>query len=176
MENTANLQKKVDFYKEVLKNTSKYREVWKSNLKQEIIDMLTALADATKLNYTIETKSNFENLEAIVFSLGVDFSGIEESVTNEVARPLLKHNGTLIYQQLFNGKVMVAYNLPYIEKYGEQQPLRSIAIYRPEEIKEPYILRHLETFIDDIAKWEDYDDDKTETNQGIGFKMNLGPK
>lgn len=176
MENTANLQKKVDFYKEVLKNTSKYREVWKSNLKQEIIDMLTALADATKLNYTIETKSNFENLEAIVFSLGVDFSGIEESVTNEVARPLLKHNGTLIYQQLFNGKVMVAYNLPYIEKYGEQQPLRSIAIYRPEEIKEPYILRHLETFIDDIAKWEDYDDDKPETNQGIGFKMNLGPK
>ena len=176
MENTANLQKKVDFYKEVLKNTLKYREVWKSNLKQEIIDMLTALADATKLNYTIETKSNFENLEAIVFSLGVDFSGIEESVTNEVARPLLKHNGTLIYQQLFNGKVMVAYNLPYIEKYGEQQPLRSIAIYRPEEIKEPYILRHLETFIDDIAKWEDYDDDKPETNQGIGFKMNLGPK
>lgn len=176
MENTANLQKKVDFYKEVLKNTLKYREVWKSNLKQEIIDMLTALADATKLNYTIETKSNFENLEAIVFSLGIDFSGIEESVTNEVARPLLKHNGTLIYQQLFNGKVMVAYNLPYIEKYGEQQPLRSIAIYRPEEIKEPYILRHLETFIDDIAKWEDYDDDKPETNQGIGFKMNLGPK
>ena len=176
MENTANLQKKVDFYKEVLKNTLKYREVWKSNLKQEIIDMLTALADATKLNYTIETKSNFENLEAIVFSLGVDFSGIEESVTNEVARPLLKHNGTLIYQQLFNGKVMVAYNLPYIEKYGEQQPLRSIALYRPEEIKEPYILRHLETFIDDIAKWEDYDDDKPETNQGIGFKMNLGPK
>jgi len=176
MENITNLQKKVDFYKEVLKNTSKYREVWKSNLKQEIIDMLTALADATKLNYTIETKSNFENLEAIVFSLGVDFSGIEESVTNEVARPLLKHNGTLIYQQLFNGKVMVAYNLPYIEKYGEQQPLRSIAIYRPEEIKEPYILRHLETFIDDIAKWEDYDDDKPETNQGIGFKMNLGPK
>ncbi|MBK8721907.1 MAG: hypothetical protein IPL95_06400 [Saprospiraceae bacterium] len=176
MENITNLQKKVDFYKEVLNNTKNNRITWQQSLKKELTDLLKIYGDATKLDYKLEFKSTLENLEAVIFSLGAEFSGIEEEVSGEISRPLIKHNGSLIYQQLFNGKIMVAYNLPFIEKYGEQSPLRPIAIYRPEELKEAYILRHLETFVEEVAKWEDYDDDKPEPNQGIGFKMNLGPK
>jgi hypothetical protein len=68
---------------------------------------------------------------------------------------------------------LVLINYPFIEKYGQQQPPKTIAIYRPEEIKVPFILRHLETFISEITNWEDYDDDAPEPNQRIGFKMNF---
>jgi hypothetical protein len=88
-------------------------------------------------------------------------------------RDLIKQNGSLVYQQLFNGKIMVLINLPFIEKYGQPQPPKTIAVYRPEELKDPYFQRHFETFVTDLTAWEDFDDDAVEPNQRIGFKMNF---
>mgnify|MGYP001203997937 CR=1 FL=1 len=167
------LQRKVDRYQEVLHNTKRYRETWQQSLKQVIIDQLTALSAASGLAGTIEVRSDIANLEAVTFSLGSVASGLSEPVGNGIKRDLIKNNGNLIYQQLFNGKVLVLINFPFIEKYGQPQPPKTIAIYRPEELKEPYFLRHMETFVADITNWEDYDDDAPEPNQRIGFKMNF---
>jgi len=78
--------------------------------------------------------------------------------------------------QLFNGKVIVIINYPFIEGYGQPQPPKTVAIYRPEELKEPFFVRHLEEFITEVYNWEDYDDDEkpgAERNQKIGFKLNF---
>ncbi|MBL7779852.1 MAG: hypothetical protein JNM22_01460 [Saprospiraceae bacterium] len=173
------LQRKVGRYQEVLNNTRRYREVWHQSLKQMIVEQLTHLSSASGLTGTIEVRSDISNLEAVVFSMGSVESGLSEQIGNGLKRDLIKNNGNLIYQQLFNGKVLVLINYPFIEKYGQPQPPKTIAIYRPEELKEPYFLRHLETFVADITNWEDYDDDAPEPNQRIGFKMNFeqeGPK
>mgnify|MGYP006898432575 FL=1 len=108
-----------------------------------------------------------------MFTMGSVESGLSEQVGSGLQRDLIKHNGTLVYQQLFNGKILVLINFPFIEKYGQPQPPKTIAIYRPEELKEPYFLRHMETFVADISNWEDYDDDAPEPNQRIGFKLNF---
>ncbi len=170
---TANLQRKVERYKEVLGNTQRYREVWNAGLRKIIVEQLGLLAKATGLDAEIEERSEIENLEAVVFSLGHSESGLGEPVGGDLRRDLIKQNGSLVYQQLFNGKILVLINFPFIEKYGQPQPPKTIAIYRPEELKEPYFLRHLETFMADITAWEDYDDDVPEPNQRIGFKMNF---
>ena len=73
---------------------------------------------------------------------------------------------------LFNGKIIVLINYPFIENYGQPQPPKTIAIYRPEELKEPYFIRHMEEFLQEITKWEDYDDD--EPTKRIGFQLNFG--
>lgn len=170
---TLSLQRKVERYKEVLQNTQRYREMWKSGLKQTIVEELKALAEAGKLNCEIEERNEVENLEAVVLSLGHSESGLGEPVGGDLRRDLIKQNGSLVYQQLFNGKILVLINYPYIEKYGQPQPPKTIAIYRPEELKEPYFIRHIETFVVDMTAWEDYDDDAPEPNQRIGFKMNF---
>ena len=167
------LQRKVGRYQEVLNNTRRYREVWHQSLKQMIVEQLTQLSAASGLAGAIEVRSDIANLEAVVFSMGSVESGLSEQIGNGLKRDLIKNNGNLIYQQLFNGKILVLINLPYIEKYGEPQPPKTIAIYRPEELKEAYFLRHLETFITDVTAWEDYDDEAPEPNQRIGFKMNF---
>ncbi len=169
----ANFKRKVEHYKEVLENTKRYRETWKTNLKQEIISRLKELAAAGGLESEIEERSDIENLEAVLLTLGHSESGLGEPVGGELRRDLIKQNGSLGYQQLFNGKILVLINFPYIEKYGQPQPPKTIAIYRPEELKDAYILRHFETFISDITAWEDYDDEAPEPNQRIGFKMNF---
>jgi hypothetical protein len=170
---TLNLRRKVERYKEVLQNTRNYREAWRKGLKQNIIDQLTELSKAGGLQCLIEGRNDIENLEAVTLTLGSEESGLGEPVGPALRRDLIKHNGSLVYQQLFNGKVLVLVNFPYIEKYGQPQPPKTIAIYRPEELKEPYFQRHLETFISDMTAWEDYDDDQPEPNQRIGFKMNF---
>lgn len=167
------LQRKVERYKELLQNTLRYREMWQTSLKQVIVDQIDNLSKSSNLGGTIEVRSDIANLEAVVFSLGNVESGLSEPVGGGLQRGLIKQNGSLVYQQLFNGKILVLINFPYIEKYGQPQPPKTIAIYRPEELKEPYFLRHLETFVSDISAWEDYDDDMPEPNQRIGFKMNF---
>jgi hypothetical protein len=168
-----NLKRKVERYKEVLENTQRYRTLWQSSLRKSIVDRLGELAGAVGLECDIEERSDIENLETVVLSLGHAESGLGEPVGGDMRRSLIKQNGSLVYQQLFNGKVLVLINFPFIEKYGQPQPPKTIAIYRPEELKDPYFQRHLETFISDVTNWEDYDDDAPEPNQRIGFKMNF---
>ena len=92
---------------------------------------------------------------------------------HNLKKPLIRQNGMLIYQQLFNGKIQVLILPPYIEGLGEPRPPKMVGIYRPEEIKDPFIVRHCEEFIRDMTDWEDYDDDepsKVGYGQSIGFK------
>ncbi len=166
-----NLKRKVGEYKETLSNTRKYRQKWKDSLKQTIMDSLQKMADETELEATIEERSDLENLEAVVLSLGDSKSGMYQKVSDDIKRHLIKHNGSLIYQQLFNGKVIVLINYPFIENYGQPQPPKTIAIYRPEELMPPFYIRHMEEFISEITNWEDYDDD--EPNKKLGFELNF---
>lgn len=168
-----NFQRKVEQYQEILKNAAQYRALWKKSLKKDLLDILKKAADSAQLLCTVEERSDIQNLEAVVLSLGSAHSGLGEPVGEGLHRDLIKQNGSLVYQQLFNGKVLVLINYPFIEKYGQPQPPKTLAIYRPEELKEPYLIRHLETFITEITNWEDYDDDRPDENQRIGFKLNF---
>ncbi|MEM1124828.1 MAG: hypothetical protein AAGJ18_30600 [Bacteroidota bacterium] len=175
----ANLAKKVKNYQEVLANTRAYRQTWKDELKEMIVNRLETISKEVGLEAKIDTKSDLENLEAIVFSLGAVKSGMYQEVNDSIKRHMIKQNGSLIYQQLFNGKIIVVINYPFIEGYGQPSPPKTIAIYRPEELKEPFFIRHLEEFITEVYNWEDYDDDdkpSAERDQKIGFKLNFEKK
>jgi hypothetical protein len=176
MEDLTSLKRKVSVYQEILSNTIQYRERWKTSLKSTIKSELQRMLDETALEGEIEVKEDVTNLEAIVLNLGQEKSGIYEKINEEVNRPLIKHNGSLVYQQLFNGKVITMITYPVIEGYGEPRPPRTIAIYRPEEIKPPFLIRHMEEFIREVTEWEDYDDDDKGPSQKIGYSLNFMPQ
>lgn len=166
-----NLKKKVAIYKEIVANTRNYRDAWDNSLMKKIEDALGRFSEGANLKASIKEIGDVENLSAIVLSLGQVKSGIFEEVNDAIKRHLIKHNGSLIYQQLFNGKIIVMIQYPYIENIGQPRPPKTIGIYRPEELKEPFLLRHLEEFITEVTNWEDFDDD--EPNQRIGFNLNF---
>ena len=128
------------------------------------------MTSAADLDIVIKVQDNVGNLEAITCSLGRSSSGIYEKVDEDTNKPLIKHNGTLIYQQLFNGKVQVMVAFPHIEGFGDPPPPKLVGIYRPQEIKQPFIERHLEEFVKTVTKWEDFDDDEQAPNK-IGFNL-----
>lgn len=168
----SNLKRRVEHYKQILDNTQRYREIWQTQMKTLIMDTLRQAADAAGLNCSVEDRYDVANLETIILSLGASHSGLGESVGDDLRRDLIKQNGALVYQQLFNGKILVVINYPFIEKYGQPQPPKQIAIYRPNELNPPHFVRHLEEFITEITNWEDFDDDQPATHQQIGFKIN----
>jgi len=176
MEDLTNLKRKVKEYQEILSNTVHYRERWKASLKNNIKSELQRMLDETALEGEIEIKEDVKNLEAIVLNLGQEKSGIYEKINKEVNRPLIKHNGSLVYQQLFNGKIITMITYPVIEGYGQPKPPKTLAIYRPEEIKPPFLVRHMEEFIREVTDWEDYDDDDKGPSQKIGYSLNFMPQ
>lgn len=170
MDDYNGLISKVNRYKSILSNTKSYRERWSSFLKQQIVDELQNMLKVSGLEGRIEVQDKIRHLEFIVLSLGSEESGISEIINDKTDKPLIKHNGSLIYQQLFNGKIQVMIGYPYIEGFGEPKTPKVIAIYRPEEIKTPFLIRHMEDFVKEITQWEDYDDDDQAISK-IGFQM-----
>lgn len=168
------LQAKVDSYNQILNNTENYRKDWTDTLAPMITNGLEQIVKATGLNAVVEVKDNVKNLEVIVLNLGQDVSGIGEKLEgSDSTRPMIKNKGALVYQQLFNGKLLILIMYPFIEGYGEPRPPRTLEILRPHEMKEPFLMRHVEEFMNEIISWEDYDDDVDETAKinPIGFNM-----
>jgi len=170
------IQQKVKKYQEILENTVQYRKDWNDDLKEMIIKTLEKISKETGLKAEVEIQDKVENMEIIVFNLGRSTSGISEKVDDKLKRPMIKSNGALIYQQLFNGKILILVSLPHIEGYGQPGPPKTIEILRPDELKKPFIYRHMEIFLKDVTEWEDYDDDapqqKSNFNQ-IGFNSQI---
>ena len=147
---------KANDYKQILKNTKDYRKEWPKKMKPMIIDTLEDILKQTGIQGSVETQEKIENLEAVVLDLGRSASGISENLEDtNIKRAMIKSNGALIYQQLFNGKVMIMTSSPYIEGYGEPKPPRPMEILRPEELTPSFIIRHVEGFLREITEWED---------------------
>lgn len=165
---------KAEDYNKVLANTISYRKDWNNGLKKLITDTLKTILKKTKINGEIVDNDQIVNLASIVLDLGRSSSGIEETVENtDIKRTMIKSNGQLVYQQLFNGKVMVMMALPHVEGYGDPKPPVPMEILRPYEVSQESIVRNVESFLTEITRWEDYDDDKVEQKQPfnpIGFQ------
>jgi hypothetical protein len=62
---------------------------------------------------------------------------------------------------------------PFIEGYGQPKPPMTLEILRPDELKQPFIIRHMEAFLKNITEWEDFDDDEPQKSTNgfnpIGF-------
>ena len=168
------LQEKVKAYKEVLQNTKEYRKQWQLKTKGFIIQQLLAVIEQTGLKAKVTEKDKIENLESVMLDLGRSSSGIGESLDNtDFKNFMVKNNGALIYQQLFNGKIMVMLVSPHIEGYGEPKSPEGREILRPEEVTEESIQKNIESLLDVLIQWEDYDDELSNVKnafQPIGFK------
>ena len=128
MEETKNLKLKVDHYKQLLNNTISYREEWTKSLAQMIQQFLFDYSSAVGLDLDISHHKDIKNLEVISASLGKSKSGMEEIIEEDTHRAIIKFNGMLLYQQLFNGKINVSVMLPIIEGIQEQaNPIRYLS-------------------------------------------------
>jgi hypothetical protein len=165
----GSLQVKAAAYKTVLENTKIFREQW-LDTKTLVTNTLTEIMNHLGIKADVKSVDKIQNLGSVVLDLGKSSSGISENIEDSgVQRTMVKNNGAIIYQQLFNGKIMVMIVGPSIEGYGEPKPPKTIEILRPEELKSPFIIRHVDMLLRDVIEWEDYDDNEP-AKSSIGFQ------
>ena len=163
MEDLGSLPAKIEKYQGIIQNTKDYRAAWDKTVKDKILNELKSLIDRTGLKADIDVREGLKNLESIVFSLGVVPSGIYEQVGEQFQKKLYKNNGMLIFQQLFNGKIIVMVGYPHIEEVAKPKQAKTLEIIRPDELTDAYMLRYLDVFFKEIIEWEDYVDDVPQT-------------
>ncbi len=167
------LNAKIAAYKQVLDNTQTYRKAWPAT-KEQIVNALDQFLQSSGIRGKVNQNTDIENLEAVTLDLGRSYSGISRNHNDsDVRNFMIKVNGALIYQQLFNGKIMVMVQQPFIEGQVEPKEPQFIEILTPEELNQQAINGHLETLLEIITNWEDFDDEgpqKKTVFQPIGFQ------
>lgn len=164
------LSTKVAKYHQILQNTKSYRKAWDDSIKVRIRDFIRTFIDETDIAGDIEVRKDLRNLESILFTLGVEPSGIYEPVSDQFRKQLYKSNGMLVFQQLYNGKIIIMIAFPHIEEVAKPKQPKTLEIIRPEELTDEFMLRYLDSFLTEIIEWEDYDDDMPQT---IGFNKSF---
>ncbi|MGB3007943.1 MAG: hypothetical protein WBC06_15620 [Chitinophagaceae bacterium] len=174
------LNKKVAAYNHVLENTILFRKEWRDAVKQLISGTLQDFLVNSGMKGKLVENNDMENLESISMELGRSSSGIaQNNGTDDLKNFMIKNNGALLYQQLFNGKIMAMVQPPHIEGYGEKKEPHFLEIVTPGEISTSLIYQHVESLLDIITEWEDFDDDSPQKKtafQPIGFQHTLNPE
>lgn len=147
-------------YTDILQQVVSFREAWDKSLKEFIHDHSEGILKYTGINAQIEIEERFENLESITISLGKSISGIAENVDDLTKRTIIKDKGSLVFSQLFNGKVQTWMTYPIIEGLMQPKPPKMIGIYAPSEFNEDLILKNFDSFFKELIDWENYDDDQ----------------
>ena len=171
------LKDKVAAYNQVLENTIIHRKAWIDTVQQLISSTLQSFLTDYGLKGKVIENNEIENLGSLALDLGRTSSGITQSRgTDDIKNFMIKNNGVMIYQQLFNGKIMVMVQHPYIEGYGEPKEPELLEIVTPGELDASLIYQHVESLLDIITEWEDFDDESSQKKnvfQPIGFQHTL---
>ena len=176
MEKYTAIKEKATKYKNLLNTVDEYRSQWEKKLKKSIIKEAKAILDATEINADVDAESTVHGLEAITIKLGMRRSGIYQKMDSGEKKSVWKDHGSLIFGQLFNGKVQVWMTYPILEGLMEPKPPRMIGIYVPPEFNDELILSNIEFFLNELIAWEDYDDDKpSDKGNAIGFGTSITP-
>ncbi len=178
MEKYTAIKEKVEKYKHMLDKVLTWRTAWDDSLKKFILSELKKLLKTTDMEATFSEEEKIKGLESISIKLGNRKSGIYEIADGNQRKDFFKEYGTMVYSQLFNGKVQVWMSYPFIEGLMEPRPPKLIGIYAPPEFNEDLIISNFESFLNGLIEWEDYDDDDPvsqtpQTQIGFGFNQNL---
>ena len=178
MEKFTAIKERASKYSAMLKHVIDYRNAWYNSLKDEIVKTAGEVLEHTGISASIDIEERFENLESITISLGKAVSGIAENVDDITKRNIIKDKGSLVYSQLFNGKVQVWITYPLIEGLMQPKPPKMLGIYRPDEFNEQLILGNFDEFFKELIDWENYDDDQpgVQGQNRIGFGFHQEPQ
>lgn len=175
MEKYTAIKDRASKYTAILNQVVTYRDAWGKGLKEQIKNMTEEILEHTGISAQIEIEERFENLESITLSLGKAISGIAENIDEENKRTIIKDKGSLIFSQLFNGKVQAWMTYPLIEGLMQPKQPKMIGIYAPPEFDDQLILTIFDSFFKELIDWENYDDDQPgqQVNR-IGFGLPQG--
>lgn len=141
------------------------QESWQNEVKAFIRQSLEALKMQNQLDGEIKEENKITNIEAIYLDLGQTKTEIQ--VKNGAERKTLKRSeGSLMYSQLYNGKISVWIRYPKIQKLMKRKAPKVLDVYEPLELTAEQIEAHVKIFYEELTLWINQ---QTAAQRPIGF-------
>lgn len=171
--NTTNLHTKIGEYTEVLENAKTAKTQWQEETINLIKTSLNGIVDRTNLDWFVDENASMINHETIILAFGAQPSGISynpEDAYNKLEEKSglkVKEGGTLNFSLLNTGKVYVWVTYPFIPDVVEESDHFHVKSYWPHEIREREVVECVETFVQEMKRWE-VNDSK---GSPVGYKI-----
>lgn len=152
-----------DKYVDSLTKTTERRELWKTETKEKIFEVLSLVEKTFKFQWHVQRIEVIDNYQTINICCNDRASGLietiyEENTNNLIKRKsFIKHGGYLAYCQSYNGKINVVIGFPYIDEWVEQMNSKVIATLEPSQITETLITDQVIYFLQSLSEWEGKD-------------------
>lgn len=137
-----------------ISNRQKY---WQQTCASFLERNLNEVIQKYQIEAVVKHEKRITNMEAIMLDFGRTESGLYEISSPETQRPFIKDFGSLIYSQIYNGKVSVWIRYPVIEGLMDRQAPKVLYLYEPSEITPSHIYSHIKDTLKELAEWEDQD-------------------
>lgn len=137
-------------YKQQHEKLQKRRETWNLITRDTIKNSLQNITSTLKLEWSVDTATKNKNFQAVSVSVGTIPFGI--MIDNSI---VTMSGASLLYSQLFNGKILVLVFFPTLSDLVEKKQPTDLGTFEPEDINEELIESHFAKFFDFLTLWED---------------------
>lgn len=162
---TSNLEESYQQYQAAQQAIVERQTAWQSEVKDFIKDTLQALQEEHNIAGKIKEEDKITNIEAIYLDMGQSTTEIKVTDAEE-PKQVKRSEGSLMYSQLYNGKISVWIRYPKIKKLMKRKAPKIIEVYEPKDLSTADITEHLQLFFQELTDW--MNQDKTQTRP-IGF-------
>ena len=153
-------------YGEELANIEARRNQWINRTRDEIYKTLGNIKNLAKIEDLVTQKVvGDNNSEAVNIGFPDRHSGIVYRIGGEIS-VAVKYGGYLSFSQIYNGKIVVFIEYPYVEKYVGKTEHKLLSVHEPSDFTEDLVFSYFENFIKEMILWESRDINP------IGFKIN----
>ncbi len=169
LDNQDKLAEAFDRYIESLVKTEERRQLWVTETKGKILEVLKAIEKTFEFEWSVQLLEDIKNYQTINLSFANTQSGLEEILVNNKTgrkrkKSYIKHGGYLAFCQSYNGKINVIIGFPDIEIWVLPMEAKVIATVEPSHITEELITEYVVKFLQTMTEWEGED------RLPIGFK------
>jgi len=151
------IQENAFIYDTHLRNVSRRREAWSSEVKERIVKTLEAVKkNFPKLGWKVIIKDSMVNYETIILKIADTPSGIREmNKEKKVVSEFIKTGGSLGFSQLVSGKIRVWFEFPFTEGIQtNKEPVRDMVTIEPSYVNEVLIAGYVQQFLHEITVYE----------------------
>jgi hypothetical protein len=151
------IQENAFIYDTHLRNVSRRREAWSSEVKERIVQTLEAVKkNFPRLGWKIIVIDSMVNFETVILKIADVPSGISAvDKGKKKIREFIKTGGSLGFSQLVSGKIRVWFEYPFTEGIQEKkEPVRDMITIEPSYVNEVLIADYVKQFLHEITVYE----------------------
>lgn len=160
------LKEKVNGLTQAQQNIEANRETWAEKTKPLLIDILGRIAKEFPIGWHVQKLDWDKNLEGVNITFGPTNSGIKTKTETSV-KAHIKHGGTIVFSQAYNGEIFVIILYPYVDEFVGKIENKVLGKFPPSAIDENFIVSRVAEFLDEMKKWEE-----STPSSIIGFQTN----